>query len=66
MDGHYVCTEDLRRLGNQIPLPQEPPPLVEGFQMVTPLNAKAWDRQLQELPDRESKGMTEGFHIGFD
>ena len=39
--------------------------------MVTPLNARAWDRQLQELPDHEcaefvSQGLREGFCIGFD
>ena len=30
-----------------MPLSQEPPPLVELSQVVTPLNAGAWDKQLQ-------------------
>ena len=54
-----------------MPLPQEPPPLAEVLQVVTPLKAGAWDKQLQELPDREcaefvSQGLREGFRIGFD
>ena len=69
-DGQYVYMEDLRKLGNQMPLPQEPCPLVEVSKVVTPLNVRAWERQLQELPDREcaefvSQGLREGFRIGF-
>lgn len=52
-EGHYVYMEDLRKLGSQMPLPQEPSPLVEVSKVVTPLNVRAWERQLQELPDRE-------------
>ena len=63
--------EDLRRLGDQMPLPQEPYPLLEVSKVVTPLNIRAWERQLQELSDCEctefvSQGLREGFHIGFD
>lgn len=59
--------EDLRRLGNQMPLPQEPPPLVEVSQVVTTLKAGAWDKQIQELPDHEcpefvSQGLREEVH----
>ena len=32
-----------------MPLPQEPPPLVEVSQVVTTLKAGAWDKQIQEL-----------------
>ena len=63
--------EDLRRLGNEMPLPQEPLPLVEVSQVVTQLKAGAWEKQLQELPNRECAefvfhGLRERFHIGFD
>ena len=71
MDGHHFYIEDLKRLENQMPLLQKLPPLVEISQVVTPLNARAWDRQLQELPNQKCaefvpQGLRNGFRIGFD
>ena len=56
----------LKEVGKQMPLP-----LVEVSKVVTPLNVRARERQLQDLPDCEcaefvSQGLREGFHIGFD
>ena len=50
-----------------MPLPQEPPPLVEVSQVVTTLKTGAWDKQIQELPDHEcaefvSQGLREEVH----
>ena len=51
--GRYVYMEDLKRLAGLLPLPLETPPPPDVRHIVTPLKANAWDRLLQELPDRE-------------
>ena len=71
VDGRYVHMDDLKQLASMLPHPRETPPPPEVRRVVTSLKASAWERLLQDLPDREcaefvGRGLKEGFRIGFD
>ena len=53
LDGCYIYIDDLKQLASMLPLPLETPPPPEVRRVMTSLKASAWDRLLQDLPDRE-------------